>query len=26
VTCYDRPDPHRGRQKKIGDNDHNLGR
>jgi len=24
VTCYDRPDPHHGRQKKIGVNDHNM--
>ena len=24
VTCYDRPNPLGGRQKKIGDNDHNM--
>lgn len=24
VTCYDRPDPYDGRQRKIGDNDHNF--
>ncbi len=24
VTCYDRPDPFSGRQKKIGDNEHNY--
>ena len=26
VTCYDRPDPFNGRQKKIGENDHNYVR
>ncbi len=24
VTCYDRPDPHRGRHQKLGDNTHNI--
>ncbi|NQU61555.1 MAG: hypothetical protein HQ512_10540 [Rhodospirillales bacterium] len=24
VTCYDRPDPHRGGQRKLGDNEHNM--
>lgn len=24
VTCYDRPNPLGGRQRKIGDNDHNM--
>ena len=24
VTCYDRPDPHRGNQNRVGNNDHNL--
>lgn len=24
VTCYDRPDPHKGRYQKVGDNDQNL--
>ena len=26
VTCYDRPDPHAGGYRKVGVNDHNLGR
>jgi hypothetical protein len=25
AVCYDRPDPYQGNQRKIGDNDHNLG-
>ncbi len=24
VTCYDRPDPHKGRHRRVGINDHNL--
>ena len=24
VTCYDRPDPHRGASRRLGVNDHNL--
>ena len=24
VTCYDRPDPHKGRHRRVGNNDHNL--
>lgn len=24
VTCYDRADPHKGRHRKVGQNDHNL--
>ena len=24
VTCYDKPDPHKGRHQRVGDNDHNL--
>lgn len=24
VTCYDRPDPHRGRHQKVGENGHNF--
>jgi len=24
VTCYDRPDPHNGKQRQVGINDHNL--
>ena len=24
VTCYERPDPHKGRHQKLGDNSHNL--
>ena len=24
ITCYDRPDPHKGRYGRVGDNDHNL--
>ena len=26
VTCYDRPNPLGGRQRKIGDNDHNMAK
>lgn len=26
VTCYDRPDPHRGGYQKVGRNDHNLAK
>ncbi len=26
ATCYDRPDPHRGRYQKLGGNDHNLAK
>jgi len=26
VTCYDRPDPHNGRQQRLGDNHHNVDR
>ena len=25
VSCYDRPDPHDGKQRKVGDNSHNTG-
>ncbi len=25
-TCYDRPNPHQGRQQRIDDNDHNLAK
>ena len=26
VTCYDKPDPHKGRHQEVGRNDHNLVR
>jgi hypothetical protein len=26
VTCYDKPDPHKGRHQRVGDNEHNLVR
>jgi hypothetical protein len=24
ITCYDKPDPHKGRHQRVGDNDHNM--
>lgn len=24
ITCYDRPDPYNGGQRKVGGNDHNM--
>lgn len=26
ITCYDRPDPHNGRQQRVGGNHHNYDR